>query len=263
MRQPSALLPAASLVAAALVTGVACADDPLIPFCTETGDGFDIEEVSTLEGNLAWQGTSDGVVLTYDEPRLAETPVDGSPAPSWRVASVDVLVMIGADDFAAYGDDAELEVQVFEGDDPSQATPYTLRQTLVRDALSWAPHTFAEPPEGPRVDDEFGLPAINGQTQYLMAWWRFDLRDLIPETGMADTDYFVGLHWPAGAAPLVGYSLYNRPCEANWSNYDQANPPYLGAPSSGWQSNSSRGDVDECNWPMLKVNTELRAACEQ
>jgi hypothetical protein len=258
---PMRQIRSASLLAMA-VSALSCADDPLIPFCTESGDGFDIEAVSALEGNIAWQGTSDGVVLTYDDPRLLETPTTGEAAPSWRVSSVDVFVMLSEREFNAYTDDAVLEVQIHDGANPSQTVPYTLRQTMVRDALVWAPETLAVPPEGPRVDDGFGFPAINEETRYFGAWWRFDLREIIPETGMDNTTYFLGLHWPTGAAPLVGYSLYNRPCEANWSNYDQANPPYIGAPSSGWQSNAARGEVVECNWPMFKVNTELRSACD-
>jgi hypothetical protein len=251
------------LLLGGLGCAVACADDPLIPFCTENGDGFDIEEVSTLESNLAWQGTADGVLLRYDDPRLQEPAANTGETPSWRVASVDVLVMLSAREFATYNDDAVLEVQVYEGDDPSRGTPYRLRQSLIRDTVSWAPHSFAVPPEGARVEDEFGLPAINDETDYQMAWWRFDLRDVIPATGMAGTDYFVALYWPETAAPLVGYSLYNRPCTANWTNYDDATPVFGEASGSGWQSNAARGNVDDCNWPMLKVNTELRAACEQ
>lgn len=258
MRRPHRLLALAAFAPLAC----ACADETLQPFCTSSGDGFDIEAVSSLEGNLAWQGTADGVALSYADPRLSEVATNAGETPSWRVSGVDVLVMLPSSQFASYGDDAQLEVQVFDGPDPSQATPYTVRQTLVRDALSWAPQTFDVPPEGARVEDDFGLPLINDETQYMSAWWRFDLREVVPEAGMANTDYFVGLYWPTGAAPLVGYSLYNRPCADNWSNYDGATPPYIGEPSTGWKSNAARGNVDECNWPMLKVNTELRAACE-
>jgi hypothetical protein len=245
-------------LALTLVALAGCGDEPLVAFCTDDGAGFDIDEVSTLEGNLAWQGTADAVLLSYDDPRLSEDDQN-----SWRVAGVDVLVMIPEADFDRYNDDAALEVLVFDGVDLNGSPPYKVRQTLVARDLDWTTYSFDSPPEGARVEDPFGLPVTNFETEYVKAWWHFDFTDVIPEEGMASTRYAVGLLWPTDAAPLVGYSLYDRSCADNWTNYDRADPPFPDDALSGWASNADRDVVGGCNWPMLKVNTELRSACQQ
>jgi hypothetical protein len=249
-----ALLPCLALAAASLA---GCADDPLYAFCTDDGAGFDIDEVSALEGNLAYRGLGDAVVLHYEDERLAEDDQN-----SWRVAGVDVLVMIPAVDFDSYDNRAALEVVVFDGGDLNAATTYTKRQTLVARDLEWTTCTFDTPPEGAHEVDPFGVPVTNFETEYRKAWWHFDLTDVIPEEGMANTSYGVGVVWSSQAAPLVGYSLYNRSCADNWSNYDETDP-VTDDGTTGWVSNSERGDIAGCNWPMLKVNTELRSACQE
>ncbi|MBM4282324.1 MAG: hypothetical protein FJ137_16735 [Deltaproteobacteria bacterium] len=247
-----------TLWAATAALGSACADEPLVSFCTDDGSGFYIEDVSVLQSNLGWQGTADAVVLSYEDARLAED--DRS---SWRVTGIDVLVMIPLSGFDTYRDDAVLEVQLFDGDDLNATTPYKRRQTLVARPLQWSTHTFDTPPEGAREVDGFGLPVQNFEVDYVRAWWHFDFSDVIPEEGLTSTDYAVGLYWPEGPAPLVGYSFYDRPCADNWTNYDEADPPYVGESTSGWSSNGARNLNNECNWPMVKVYTELRSACQK
>jgi hypothetical protein len=249
------LLPCVALLSLALP---GCADDPLYAFCTDNGDGFDIDEVSALEGNLGWKGTADAVVLRYDDDRLAK-----DDANSWRVVGVDVLVMIARADFDRYDDSAKLEVLVFDGDDLNDTTPYRLRQRLVASDLDWTTYSFDTPPEGAHVVDEFGLPAPNFETEYVKAWWHFDFTGVIPEEGMTNTTYAVGLFWPDDAAPLVGYSLYDRSCADNWTNYDEADPAFPDDGVTGWASNEDRATTGGCNWPMLKVNTELRSTCQK
>ncbi len=253
---PLAVCAVCAAAAAAHLGG--CADDPLYAFCTDDGAGFDIDEVSALEGNLAWQGTADAVVLSYDDERLGDDEQN-----SWRVAGVDVLVMIPEADFDRYDNAAALEVLVFDGADPNTAAEYRVRQTLVARELDWTTYSFDAPPEGARRVDPFGVPVTNFDTEYLKAWWHFDFTGVIPEEGMTNTTYAVGLLWPDDAAPLVGYSLYDRSCTDNWTNYDRAEPAFVDDGRRGWVSNAERGSTGGCNWPMLKVNTELRSACQR
>ncbi len=247
-----------SAVVVGVIVWSGCADEPLVTFCADEGAGFDIDEVSVLEGNLGWHGTADAVVLAYDDERLGEDTRN-----TWRVTGVDVLVMMPLDDFDTYRDDAELAVLVFDGDELNVTTPYRVRQTLVASTLDWTTYTFAAPPQGAIVADPLGGFVPNFDVEYVKAWWHFDFRSVIPEEGMTGTDYAVGLSWPRGPAPLVGYSFYDRPCANNWTNYDAADPPFDGEARAGWASNGDRNLADECNWPMLKVNTELRSTCQK
>ncbi len=110
-------------------TLTACAKDELMQVCVSKENTFDIEEVSTLEDAWGWLGLRDAINLTYDT-------TDLSPTGTWRVSSVDVLVMVPESEFNNMSDSLTLVVEVYDSQDPSQSTPWKVRQTLSPSDLS-------------------------------------------------------------------------------------------------------------------------------
>jgi len=243
-----------ALVALAMLsTSSACGQDSLTTFCTTQDVGFDIDQVSALEDNWGWSGLADAIMLTYDGLPPAADP---NQEPVWRVGEVQVMVMIGQAELDSYADDAELSVQVFDAANLRGATPYTRRQRLVRSSLRWSNYSFSSDPTGAASDF-----SLYRERDYKMAWWPFDFRQVIPESGMSSLTYGVAVSWPTADTPLVGYSQFDRPCADNWTNYDNADPQHE-LSGTGWASNGDRFDGDVCNWPMLKVSIERKQVCQ-
>ena len=219
------------LVWIALLTG--CAEDVLSRLCIDDDATFDIEEVSVLEDAMGEPGTHDAVIVTYDEDALE----DGA---SWRVSSVDVLVMIPLSEWDRGTGPSNLTIEVFDAANPNHVSPYILSQTLEVDALSWE-------------DVSLQSPQVALEYNHKRAWWNFDFSSVIPETGMQSSEFLVSVFWQNGSSPAVGYSRYNRPCSENWTDYGDG---------FGWVLNSENSffpiTENECNHPMFRVNVETR-----
>jgi hypothetical protein len=149
---------------------------------TSTHSAFDIDQVSVLEATDEVYGGADAVILDHD---ATQVPANAT----WRVSSVDVLVMVPSSVFTGYPtsvgqSSVGLAVQVWDTNTPkdAQKPPYTLRQVLNPAALSWDSVT------------------LSGRT-YRRAWWRFTFADaqqpLIPATGMTAAQFLVGIKWTA------------------------------------------------------------------
>ena len=212
-----------------------CGQDTLRSVCVSTESTFDIEEVSVLEDAMGLPVGHDAVMVDYDTTNLP----DGA---TWRVGSVDVLVMIPANDFETYDDDVKLAIEVFDSSSPVGQQAYVVEQTLNKADLTWEDVSLLNPQEA-------------WELQQKRAWWNFDFSEAIPETGMSSTTFVAGVYWKYGAPPAVGYSNYNRPCDRNWTDYGDG---------TGWVLNSERnGGIgifapNSCNFPMLRVNVEVR-----
>ena len=72
---------------------VGCAKDTLQQLCVSEENTFDIEQVSNLEDAWGWSGLRDAINLEYDVSQL-------DPNGSWRISSVEVLVLIAESEFA-------------------------------------------------------------------------------------------------------------------------------------------------------------------
>ena len=214
---------------------LSCAEDALTFVCVNEDSTFDIEEVSTLEDAMGLPTGHDAVVLDYDASSL---PVGGT----WRVSSVDILLMIPSSQFEYYPTNIKLSVEVFDGENPSTAPRWTVTQTVDVTKLDWQTINLNRPDRAT-------------EPQQRTAWWRFDFSTAIPEEGMNSTTFVVGAAWSSSSLPTIGYSNFNRPCDRNWTLYDI---------TEGWVLNSEREDLfglvdpNSCNWPMLRVNVEER-----
>lgn len=227
------------LISGAVLWGMSftlgCAEDSLGRWCTFDDSSFDIEEVSVLEDAMGEVNVHDAIVIDYDVSSLAETA-------TWRVGSVDALIMVPQSQFEQYPDSITLAVEVFDASSPTLATPWVVEQVLNKADLVWEDVTLTS-------------PDLQTELTQKQAWWSFDFTDVIPESGMTSTTYVVGLYWRAGNLPSVGYSNFNRPCDRNWTDYSDG---------LGWILNSERftglgtPQPNSCNWPMLRVNVEVR-----
>ena len=212
-----------------------CAEDSLTFVCINEDATFDIEEVSTLEDTMGLANGHDAVVIDYDDENLP-------PGGTWRVSSVDVLLMIPASQFDYYPTNIRLGIEVFDGSSPTNTVPWYVEQTIDTSTLQWTTVNLSSPDRALEL------------TQF-QAWWTFDFSETIPETGMQSTTFVVGAAWSQNSLPTIGYSNFNRPCNRNWTRYDDL---------TGWVLNSEREDpfglIDpsSCNWPMLRVNVEER-----
>jgi len=198
--------------------------------CIEEQTAFDIEEVSVLEDAFALPSLRDAIVLDNRVQGLGSED-------SWRVSSVDVLVMIANSHFGFYPDDMELTIEVFDADNPDNSNPFRKTQKLRKSDLSWELITLRN-------------PATAVDRQQKRAWWKFDFADVIPESGMNAERYIVGIKWSGNGEPTVGYSNYNRACSRNWTNSGR-----------GFINNGINHPVNdnECSWPMLRVQIETRS----
>jgi len=203
-------------------------DHSLGSLCGAPQRGFDITEASVLQDTQGYWGMHDAVVLSFDTSSL--------PAgAAWRVKSVEIMPMIGDSSFSSYVDGQAVSVEVWDDDNPLTATPWTVTQTFRKDELEWS-------------DVYLSSPASTFEFNQKQAWWRFGFDDVIPTTGMAGETYLVGVSWPSDSVPTLGYSNFNNPCDANWTDY---------ADGFGWVLNTGTTSGNECSWPMLRVNLEV------
>ena len=213
---------------------VGCAEDVLSRLCINDDATFDIEEVSVLEDAMGEPGTHDAVIVSYDDSVLEEES-------TWRVSSVDVLVMIPESQFGQDMNGRQLTLEVFDANDPRGTAPYVLTQALPIDELDWESVTLTNP------------QVAIFEAEHRRAWWTFDFAEVIPEEGMQSTTFLVSVYWQNAASPAVGYSRYNRPCSENWTDYGDG---------FGWVLNSENGifgsSGNDCNHPMFRVNVETR-----
>jgi hypothetical protein len=210
-------------------------DNSITQLCGFDRDAFNIEDVSVLQEAQAFGGMHDAVILHFDTTNLPETS-------AWRVSSVEVLPMIPQADADTFQDGQSVTVQVFDGDDPTVAPLYEVRQKFEKGLLDWEDVTLSNPENTP-------------QKRQTMAWWNFNFEDTIPTTGLTSDDYIVGVAWGQAGLPTLGYSKYNLDCSVNWTDYDDG---------FGWVLNGATSG-DECNWPMLRVHVQVleeRASCD-
>ena len=212
--------------------------------CSEVVTAFDIEEVSELQDAVSpfladleaargifrpWY--RDALILNYRVPELGE-------GESWRISAVDVLVMVATERFDSFADGLPLTVEVYDAADPRVVPAWAVTTTVQKNELSW---------------DNYALPfdaAISGSFSEFTqkgAWLRFDMTEVIPETGMTSEEFVVGIQWEVLSQVAVGYSNFNRACDRNWTELE------LG---SGWNLNGVPGETPTCSWPMLRVEIE-------
>ena len=214
-------------------------DDP----CTDTVTAFDIEEVSTLQDAVSpfladveptgifspWY--RDALILDYTVPTSGESE-------SWRISAVYALVMVASGRFDSFADGQPLTVEVFDSDDPRTVVGWTKTQDVVKGDLAWTDYSL---PFDAAISGSFSEFTQKG------AWMRFDMTDVIPETGMSSDRFVVGIQWDTLSQVAIGYSNFNRACNRNWTEWE------LG---SGWNLNGSSDADLGCSWPMLRVEIE-------
>ena len=218
----------------ACTLGISCAQDTLELACKEESSALDIA-VSELEDAMTAAQTHDAIILEYNSENLDDND-------SWRVNSVDIMVMLPATQFSDYNKTPTMAVEVFDADNPLQTKPYVLTQKLVKEDLEWHQVTLSNTQESP-------------ETHQWYAWWNFDLSKMIPESGMTSSTFLVSVFWPEPDSPALGYSKYTRACDKNWTQQTEF---------TGWIHNSERSNFlgqplpnNSCNWPMLRVNVEV------
>ena len=225
-----------ALLLASLATLLACQDEPLLQLCVEEEPGFDIEELSILEDATDFASGRDAITVRFDPSTLPDKA-------TWRVATVDVLLMIPASQFAFYPEGVGLTLEVFDADDPTQVQPWRVSQVLDKSALSFE-------------EVELRTPDNATELRQMRAWWRFDFRDVIPTEGMTASRFLVGAAWAPSGLPAIGYSNYNRSCSENWTQYPDTQQWVLNS-----ELDQSAGE-NTCSWPMLRVNVETRVEAE-
>lgn len=211
-----------------LALHVACAsDNGVTGLCGIPESGFDIEEASTLEDAQGYPYMHDAVVLDYNDASLAA-------GDAWRVRSVEIMPMIGKIGFDFFSDGQQVTVEIWDANNP-QGTPYKVTQTFRKDDHDWERVTLQN-------------PSTAWETDQVFAWWEFDFSEVIPTTGMTEGEYLVSVAWDGSGLPAVGYSNFNNPCDKNWTDYGDG---------FGWVLNSDMGSLDECSWPMIRVEMEV------
>jgi hypothetical protein len=201
--------------------------------CVEDFTAFDIEEVSTLQDAVSYAVAgwrNDAVVLSWDDSIL-------EPEQTWRVSAVDILVLIPTASFGTFQDGQDINIQVFDSNNPTNGSEWSMTQQVVRSELTWSDYTL---PYDAYYAGPFQEYAQKG------AWFRFDLRDVIPETGMNSSEFIAGVWWNPPGGVKVGYSNFNQDCSKNWTDY-----------GSGWTLNSENTLFFGCSWPMMRVQLEI------
>lgn len=209
--------------------------------CVEDFTAFDIEEVSTLQDAVSYAVAgwkSDAVVLSWDDSVL-------EPEQTWRVSAVDILVLIPTASFGTFQDGQDINIQVFDSNNPTNGSEWSMTQQVVRSELTWSDYTLP-------YDAYYAGPFLEFAQKG--AWFRFDLRDVIPETGMSSSEFIAGVWWNPPGGVKVGYSNFNQDCSKNWSDY-----------GSGWTLNSENTLFYGCSWPMMRVQLEITTPgdCEE
>ena len=204
-------------------------------WCIVEEKAFDIEEYSSLEDAFALAGVQDAIILDFNQPNLQTDE-------TWRIKSIDVLAMVPNSMFNMFPDTYELTVEIYPGESPNNATPYTLTQAMVMNELDWETVTLNN-------------PATAYEPTQQRAWWTFDFGEAIPLTNAANASYTIGVKWTNRSLPTVGYSNYNRACSRNWTNS-----------GSGFRNNGdnhSEAADNQCSWPMMRVQLEKRTYSQE
>jgi hypothetical protein len=214
-------------------------DDP----CSEVVTAFDIEEISSLQDAVSPHLASlhplgiynpwyrDALILDYIVPEAGE-------GESWRISAVNVLITVAAVRFDMHPDGLPLTVEVFDSSDPRVVPGWSVTKLVNLDELTWSDYVL---PADAAISGTFLEHNQKG------AWMRFDMTDIIPETGMSSSQFVVGVQWDMLSQVAIGYSNFNRACDRNWTEWD---------PGSGWQLNGDASTSDHCSWPMLQVELE-------
>lgn len=187
--------------------------------CEEEGVALDVDSVSTLQDAFGLPLVRDG--LTIDGP-------GGSRG--WRPTTVEVMVMLPDWYFDWYADENTLSVEIYEGASPN-GRAYRLDQRVRKAELAWEPLTL--PADADWSGDD---------RHQIAAWMTFDFSDQIDPGGFDATQLFVAVGWDAMGFPNVGYSNFELPCAANWTDYGDGS----------WRQNSGA----DCSWPMMRLSYE-------
>jgi len=219
---------------AALAVGGGCSEYTVaLQTCAEVDTDFELEEVSALESMQGAQSCArDAVVVTYDRSNLA-------PGDTWRVLTVDVLLMVDVVKGPTSLGNVPLTVEIFESSDPRTGRSWSVTQWIDPDALAWELVTLSYSGE---------------DLEMYRAWWTFDFSEVIPKDGMDTVDYVAGVQWEELVDPLIGYSQFDRPCDRNWTIYN--NEP------NQWIFNGEWSTSSNCSWPMFRIQTERRFQAE-
>lgn len=199
--------------------------------CTEEVNAFDIEDVSTLQDALSesmgnWR--RDGVLIDYGQ------GLDSNV--TWRISSVDILIMIPEDKVSMFQDGNTMQVEIYDSADPRSVEPYVQIMEVHRVDLQWTLYT---------LPDDAAHASVEGEYEQYGAWLSFDFLDVIPSTGMLSQRFVVAVDWPDPGEIAVGYSNFNRSCASNWSDYGE-----------GWVLNSDDPMNLNCSWPMMRIQVE-------
>ncbi len=189
---------------------------------------YDPVDVSVLDNAMAIRGGRDAAAtrLPYELPEGA----------SWRIHRVDVLVVVPQNGFDTMDDGQPLSVSVWPSHDLDQPQ-WSLRQVFDKDALSW---------EDLRLPDAASTEVV----YHSMAWWSFDMSELIPLGSFPDGRFGAGVGWSLNSEqPTIGFSNYELPCEGNWTDWGE---------HDDWEPN---GEGRHCAWPVLKVHIEVEPDC--
>ncbi len=196
-------------------SGAVAADDD----CEEEGVALDVDSVSTLQDAFGLPLVRDG--LTIAGP-------GGSRG--WRPTTVEVMVMLPDWYFDWYADENTVSVEIYEGGTPS-GRAYRLDKRVRKAELTW---------------EALRLPAdadwSGDDRNQVAAWMTFDFSDQIAQGSFDTSELFVAVGWDSVGFPNVGYSNFELPCAANWTDYGDGS----------WRQNSGA----DCSWPMMRLSYE-------
>lgn len=187
--------------------------------CEEEGVALDVDSVSTLQDAFGLPLVRDG--LTIEGPRAAD---------GWRPTTVEVMVMLPEWYFDWYADENTVGVEIYEGASPT-GRAYRLQQRVRKAELDW---------------EALRLPAnadwSGDDRDQIAAWMTFDFSDQIAPGSFDASQLFVAVGWDSMGFPNVGYSNFELPCAANWTDYGDGS----------WRQNSGA----DCSWPMMRISYE-------
>ena len=187
--------------------------------CDDEGVALDVDSVSTLQDAFGLPMVRDG--LTIEGP----TTEDG-----WRPTTVEVMVMLPDWYFDWYEDENSVTVEIYQGNSPS-GRAVRLEQRVRKAELDWS---------------ELRLPAdadwSGDDRDQIAAWMTFDFSDQIAPGSFRSSELFVAVGWDSMGFPNVGYSNFELPCAANWTDYGDGS----------WRQNSG----SDCSWPMMRISYE-------
>ncbi len=187
--------------------------------CDDEGVVFDVDSVSTLQDAFGLPMVRDG--LTLEGPSTAD---------GWRPTTVEVMVMFPAWYFDWYGDENSISIEIYPSSSP-QGQHWRIDQRVRKANLDWA---------------DLRLPAdadwSGDERDQVAAWLSFDFSDQIEPGALTSPDLFVSVGWDGLGYPNVGYSNFELPCAANWTDYGDGS----------WRQNSGT----DCSWPMMRISYE-------